>query len=65
MSGPIRKPEADGIYPKCVWCGGENYGPNVIDYSKGVSPCHQCGNLLPLDYIKLKSPTSELNGEAK
>lgn len=56
MSKPIRKPEKDGVYPRCVWCGGENYAPNVIDYSLGKSACHQCGKLLPSSYVKLKDP---------
>lgn len=50
---PILKPTYDGIYPHCVWCNGENYIPNVIDYSKGTSACHQCGKLLPKEYVKL------------
>jgi hypothetical protein len=50
---PIIMPSYDGIYPRCVWCNGENYGPNVIDYSEGKSGCHQCGKLLPKEYIKL------------
>jgi hypothetical protein len=53
MKVPLRQPEHDGVYPRCVWCDGENYGPNVIDYSKGISSCHQCGKLLPKEYIKL------------
>lgn len=53
---PIRKPEADGVYPRCVWCGGENYMPAVIAYSKGKMACasvNGCGKKLPKEYIKL------------
>lgn len=53
---PVREPEADGAYPRCVWCGGENYGPAVIAYSKGKIACpsvNDCGKKLPKGYIKL------------
>ena len=51
VSDPIRDRAHDGIYPRCVWCNGENYAPNVIVYSKGLSACHQCGKLLPEEYV--------------
>ena len=60
MTKPIRKPEADGVYPKCVWCGGENYAPAVIDYSTGKTPCAAvggCDKYLPKEYIKLEDPS--------
>lgn len=53
---PICPIAADGIYPHCVWCNGENYGPAVIDYSKGKIPCastNNCGKYLPKEYVKL------------
>lgn len=53
---PTRPSTSDGIYPRCVWCGGENYGPAVIEYSKGNIPCaaaHSCEKYLPKEYIKL------------
>lgn len=53
---PIRQPAYDGVYPRCVWCGGENYGPAVIEYSNGKIPCasvNNCGKYLPKEYIKL------------
>lgn len=53
MTEPVRKLEVDGVYTRCVWCNGENYASNVIPYSKAESGCHQCGKLLPKDYIKL------------
>jgi hypothetical protein len=56
---PIRKSERDGIYARCVWCDGENYAPNVMAYSKGQSACHQCGKLLPPEYVTFKSPREE------
>lgn len=51
---PVRQPAHDGVYERCVWCNGENYTMNVLAYSKGESGCHQCGKLLPKDYIKLE-----------
>lgn len=53
---PIRKPESDGVYPRCVWCGGENYALNVLPYSVGESACHICGKMLPQEYVKLENP---------
>lgn len=50
---PNRLPTFDGIYTRCVWCNGEIYGPNVIDYSLGDAGCHQCGKALPDGYVKL------------
>lgn len=49
------KPSHDGIYPRCVWCRGENYALAVIAYSRGEIPCASttnCGRYLPADYIK-------------
>lgn len=43
----------DGLYPRCVWCRGENYMPYVIPYSRGETPCSAvagCGRYLPEDY---------------
>jgi hypothetical protein len=51
---PLRDKEHDGVYTRCVWCGGENYGPNVLPYSKGESGCHQCGKKLPKEYVCLQ-----------
>lgn len=53
---PIRQPEKDGVYPRCVWCDGEIYGPAVYDYSLGKIGCgavNGCGKKLPKEYIKL------------
>jgi hypothetical protein len=53
---PTSKPSYDGIYPRCVWCGGENYAPAVIDYSKGKIACasvNNCGKKLLKEYVKL------------
>lgn len=44
----------DGIYPRCVWCNGENYIPAVLEYSAGTRPCasvYDCGRYLPTEYI--------------
>lgn len=44
----------DGVYPRCVWCRGENYAPAVLAYSAGEIPCaaaSSCGQFLPNDYI--------------
>lgn len=51
---PQMAPSHDGIYPRCVWCRGENYLPAVIAYSAGEIPCASttnCGRYLPPDYI--------------
>jgi hypothetical protein len=43
----------DYIYPRCVWCRGENYALAVIAYSAGEIPCAAvdgCGRYLPEDY---------------
>lgn len=53
---PIRPPARDGIYPRCVWCNGENYALAVLPYSRGEHPCAAvggCGRMLPTDYVKL------------
>lgn len=45
----------DGIYPRCVWCNGENYMPHVLAYSAGETSCASttnCGKYLPPDYIR-------------
>lgn len=54
---PIRPPARDGIYFRCVWCGGENYMLAVGAYSRGEIPCaatRGCGRMLPSDYVKLE-----------
>ena len=61
---PIRKPEHDGVYVRCVWCNGENYAMAVIDYSLGKVPCvavNGCGKKLPKEYIKINDPEKEQN----
>jgi hypothetical protein len=50
---PIRGISRDRIYPRCVWCNGENYALAVIAYSRGETPCASvncCGRYLPEDY---------------
>ena len=49
----------DGVYPRCVWCNGENYAPAVIEYSLGKVPCWQCGKVLPDSYVKLEDPEAK------
>lgn len=54
MSEPIVPKARDGIYPRCVWCLGENYALAVIAYSAGEIPCaavNGCGKYLPADYV--------------
>ena len=54
MAEPIRPKSRDGIYPRCVWCNGENYMPAVLAYSAGEISCAAvsgCGQMLPADYI--------------
>lgn len=51
---PIRPRSHDGIYPRCVWCNGENYTLAVLAYSRGEIPCTAaggCGRKLPADYV--------------
>lgn len=46
----------DGIYPRCVWCRGENYALAVLAYSHRVIPCasvNNCGRYLPESYTTL------------
>jgi len=50
---PIKPIAEDGIYPRCVYCGTEIYGPIVIDYSKGKVTPGCCGRALPGEYVKL------------
>lgn len=60
---PLLSDSTDGVYPRCVWCNGEIYGPAVIDYSLGKIPCAAvdgCGLYLPDGYIKLVQPESEV-----
>jgi hypothetical protein len=50
---PLRGPSHDGIYPRCVWCGGENYALAVLGYSNGEYPCasvNNCGKYVPESY---------------
>jgi hypothetical protein len=52
---PKRPPSRDGLYPRCVWCGGENYVLAVIPYSNREVPCAafvSCGRMLPEHYVK-------------
>lgn len=52
---PKLSPRRDGIYPRCVWCGGENYAPAVLAYSNRETPCASfdpCGRMLPLEYVR-------------
>lgn len=52
---PVIPPAHDGIYPRCVWCRGENYMPAVLAYSRREIPCSAvggCGRYLPGDYPK-------------
>jgi hypothetical protein len=50
---PMRGKARDYIYPRCVWCNGENYALAVLAYSCGEIPCAAaagCGRFLPEDY---------------
>lgn len=52
-SGPVIGISRDRIYPRCVWCGGENYALAVLAYSAGAAPCAAvaaCGRFLPMEY---------------
>src|SRR5688500_1144792 len=59
---PIHPKAADGIYPRCVWCNGEDYALAVLDYSAGITPCAAaigCGKHLPPEYVKAKPDTDD------
>jgi predicted RNase H-like HicB family nuclease len=50
---PKYPPAKDGIYPRCVWCGGKNYVLGVLHYSRGEAACAAvsgCGRMLPDSY---------------
>jgi hypothetical protein len=54
MPVPLLPPSADGIYPSCVWCRGEQYGPDVRAYSRGEVPCSAvggCGQYVPDSHL--------------
>lgn len=53
-AAPVMPRARDGIYPRCVWCRGENYVLSVLAYSAGLAPCGAvggCGRYLPEEYI--------------
>lgn len=53
--GPVRRVAPGGIYPRCVWCDGEQYMRAVLDYSTRRCPCtaaHGCGRYLPESYVR-------------
>lgn len=57
MTEPILSISYDRIYPRCVWCRGEQYGPAVIAYSQGDIPCAAaggCGRYVPIEYRKAR-----------
>lgn len=50
---PVRGISYDRIYPRCVWCNGENYALAVLAYSRGEYHCAavpSCGRYLPQEY---------------
>lgn len=52
---PAIAQSSDGIYPRCVWCRGENYVLAVLAYSRGEHPCaaaNGCGWYLPEEYVR-------------
>lgn len=52
---PVLPVSPDGIYPRCVYCRGENYVLAVLAYSAGEVPCAavvSCGRMLPHSYIR-------------
>ena len=59
LPGPALPPSRDGIYPRCVWCSGENYALAVLAYSRREIPCAAaggCGQWLPHDYVARPEP---------
>ena len=64
---PQMRPSRDGIYPRCVWCRGENYALAVLAYSRREVPCAAaggCGRLLPVEYVRLASDPDQTPQEA-
>lgn len=56
MPEPIMGKSRDGIYPRCVFCRGENYALAVLAYSRREIPCacvNGCGEYLPEDYVSI------------
>lgn len=56
---PVLGPSHDGIYPRCVYCRGENYALAVLAYSAGEHPCaavNGCGRYLPAAYWRCPCP---------
>lgn len=54
---PVLPISRDRIYPRCVWCRGENYMMAVIAYSAGEIPCASttnCGRFLPEEYRRTR-----------
>lgn len=52
---PVLRMSPDGVYPRCVYCAGENYVLAVLAYSAGEVPCAavaSCGRMLPQSYIR-------------
>ena len=63
---PVLAKSKDGIYPRCVWCNGENWAMAVIAYSKGAAACaavNGCGRYLPDEYITLTTNDEMLSEE--
>jgi hypothetical protein len=54
----------DRVYPRCVWCGGENYLPAVLAYGAGERPCAAvpgCGRYLPEHYRRKDADHDQLS----
>jgi hypothetical protein len=63
---PLLQPRRDRIYPRCVWCDGENYALAVMAYSCGLIPCAAapgCGRYLPRSYWRDRGEVSGVGGE--
>jgi hypothetical protein len=54
MTNELLPVSRDGIYPRCVYCRGENHAFAVLAYSNRERPCaarRGCGRLLPETYV--------------
>lgn len=59
---PILSKARDGIYPRCVYCLGENYALAVVGYSTRQHSCaavRSCGRTLPEDYVVTIDPEDD------
>lgn len=58
MTEPVMPISHDRIYPRCVYCRGENWAMAVMAYSAGDIPCAAaggCSQYLPIEYRRKRT----------